>query len=175
MCVTWLTHSYYSIHFVGSFGTKLTAPSADTTPATCPITFHPNIGQQLGFIADYGLDGWDVGDPVFSGDYFTPGDPMEGFLLQYMDEDQKQYNAENKGLQYDEKPSFLKYVQIEPTAFEITSDGGGSDGKQSAVWQSTLGDLQITKVSLCVRESIMCVCARARLKHGVNEGPADLA
>ena len=34
----------------------------------------------FGMVADQGKDGWDVGSPMFCGDYFEPGSP-EGVLL----------------------------------------------------------------------------------------------
>ena len=37
----------------------------------------------LGFVADYGRDGWTVGTPAFSGDYFTPGSPFEGWGVEF--------------------------------------------------------------------------------------------
>jgi len=132
-----------SIHRVGSFGTTNVAPATSTIPATCPVNWEPNVDKQLGFIADYGRDGWNVGSPGWSGDYFTPGSPLEGFLLQYTNSAGAKFNAENKGLQYESNRNSLINPQLEPTAFEITSDGEGSEGEQSAVWQSTLEDLQV--------------------------------
>lgn len=55
------------IHRAGSFGTGSKTPAAFQAAS-----------KQLGFIADYGKDGWDVGTPVYSGDYFMPGQETEG-------------------------------------------------------------------------------------------------
>ncbi|MCI5158311.1 MAG: hypothetical protein D3906_07675 [Candidatus Electrothrix sp. AUS1_2] len=40
-------------------------------------------GGQLGFVADAARDGWAVDTPPQSGDYFVPGDPYEGFVVEY--------------------------------------------------------------------------------------------
>jgi hypothetical protein len=38
----------------------------------------------IGFIADYNVDGFGVGSPTaYSGDFFLPGDPMEGWSVEY--------------------------------------------------------------------------------------------
>jgi gliding motility-associated-like protein len=47
-----------------------------------PAGFHPNVGGNIGFVADSDMDGWDVGDPDYCGDYFLPGSPEEGFAVQ---------------------------------------------------------------------------------------------
>jgi type IX secretion system substrate protein len=56
----------------GDFGTT-TAP---------PAGYHPHGVTGLGFVCDYGMDGWAVGTPPFMGDYFMPGSPFEGWELQ---------------------------------------------------------------------------------------------
>ena len=54
----------------GSFGTAGAAPTG----------YHPNMtANRLGFIADAGRDGWNVGTPPYNGDYFLPGTPEEGW------------------------------------------------------------------------------------------------
>lgn len=37
----------------------------------------------VGFVADYGLDGWGVGTPPRSGDYFIPGIPEERWVVEW--------------------------------------------------------------------------------------------
>lgn len=56
----------------GSYGV-LSAP---------PVGYHTFL-PQLGFIADHNLDGWANGVPPQSGDYFLPGWPWEGWLVEY--------------------------------------------------------------------------------------------
>lgn len=68
-----------------------------TLPA--PATYHPNLstttftfwdpaagsattsGNFLGFVADYGRDGWTVGAPGYFGDFYLPGTPQEGWAI----------------------------------------------------------------------------------------------
>ena len=57
----------------GVFGTSINAPQG----------YHPRGGSdnpaRLGFIADHGKDGWNVGSPNYCGDYYVPGTPEEGW------------------------------------------------------------------------------------------------
>ncbi len=68
------------IHSAGSFGTSQYAPAG----------FHtwPNYASgpyegRLGFVADQGRDGWGVGTPPQTGDYFVPGSPEEGWSVEW--------------------------------------------------------------------------------------------
>ena len=77
----------------GAYGSNESPPGDyhETTPFT-----------GLGFVADPGEDGWDVGDPVFCGDYFVPGSPVEGWQVQigattYTNTDQSCGGAEIPG------------------------------------------------------------------------------
>ena len=46
--------------------------SYGTSPAP-PFGYHPRSpGGGLGFVADFGRDGWSVGSPTYCGDYFLP-------------------------------------------------------------------------------------------------------
>ena len=54
----------------GSYGTSPAPPSG----------YHPRSpGGGMGFVADYGRDGWSTGSPAYCGDYFLPGSPVEGW------------------------------------------------------------------------------------------------
>ena len=54
----------------GSYGTSPTPPPG----------YHPRSpGGGLGFVADFGRDGWSAGSPSYCGDYFLPGSPVEGW------------------------------------------------------------------------------------------------
>lgn len=57
----------------GSFGTATLAPEG----------FHATYegDYQLGFCVD--KDGWDIGEPPTTGDFFLPGTPEEGFTIGY--------------------------------------------------------------------------------------------
>lgn len=62
------------INTCGAYG------SNESPPAEYHETY-PFTG--LGFVADPGSDGWDVGDPdPYCGDYFVPGSPVEGWQIQ---------------------------------------------------------------------------------------------
>ena len=47
-----------------------------------PAGYHPMLAG-LGFVADHDKDGWLVGVPPQTGDYFLPGYPWEGWLVEY--------------------------------------------------------------------------------------------
>ncbi len=47
-----------------------------------PAGYHPYYFG-LGFVADYGEDGFGVGTPPYSGDYFVPGTPEERWVLEW--------------------------------------------------------------------------------------------
>jgi len=72
----------------GGFGSTVDAPTG----------YHPNISslslcdpargtsvastRYLGFVADFGRDGWTTGTPPYIGDYYLPGTPQEGWAIQ---------------------------------------------------------------------------------------------
>ena len=55
----------------GSFGTEGIAPSG----------YNANVNGRLGFVADPARDGFNVGSPSYTGDFFLPGSPEEGWGL----------------------------------------------------------------------------------------------
>lgn len=61
--------------------------SAEPPPAGPYDSYHGIDFNGLGFIADHEKDGWDESSggsvPVFCGDYFSPGSPEEGWVIQY--------------------------------------------------------------------------------------------
>lgn len=63
--------------------------TAETPPAGSYGAYHGIEINGLGFIVDHEKDGWGVatapGQPVFCGDYFSPGSPEEGWAIQYGD------------------------------------------------------------------------------------------
>ena len=73
----------------GGFGSTLNAPTGyhpnnpggDSfyDPATGTVS---SLSRNLGFVADYGADGWTVGTPPFFGDFYLPGDPQEGWAIE---------------------------------------------------------------------------------------------
>jgi hypothetical protein len=98
----------------GSCGTYL-------TPA--PGGYH-NWFSGLGFVADYNLDGWAFGTPPYSGDYFLPGAPYEGWLVEftYAATEYTFQNAEAGG-----------YYDVPQTSLVNTSSGSTN----SALWTGT--------------------------------------
>lgn len=104
----------------GSFGTVAQAPSGFTY-----------AGKQLGFIADYGKDGWTTGTPPYAGDYFVPGTPEEGWTLQWVDASGQSTRFNNYGLMslFDSFPQ--DKVGIPTSTLTNTSSGN----TQSAVWE----------------------------------------
>jgi len=68
------------------------------SPVDAPSGYHPNFAgtalcdpgrgtsvtssRYLGFVADYGRDGWTTGTPPYFGDYYLPGTPQEGWTIQ---------------------------------------------------------------------------------------------
>jgi len=65
------SHLELGIGYLGAYGTN-SAP---------PIYYHPT-NSDLGMVADPDEDGWSVGTPSYFGDYFLPGDPVEGWCIQ---------------------------------------------------------------------------------------------
>jgi hypothetical protein len=58
------------------------AGSCGTINTSAPAGYHDWYGG-LGFVADFNLDGWATGTPPYSGDYFLPGSPYEGWLVEF--------------------------------------------------------------------------------------------
>ena len=116
------------VHNSGSFGTS--------TPA--PAGFHPfaMLGGKLGFVADPAKDGWSVGAPPATGDYFVTGVPEEGWSVQWSGGGTN-YLFHNYGL--------MGQFQVPVTSISETSSG---DSK-SALWVGTAtgggGTLKITQ------------------------------
>ena len=65
----------------GSFGTSTAAPESFHSHALSQYNY------QLGLITDG--DGWDVGNPPTSGDFFLPGGPYEAYVINYKIADQQ--------------------------------------------------------------------------------------
>jgi HYR domain-containing protein/PKD domain-containing protein len=101
------------INDAGSFGTSGVAPSG----------FHPT-NSRLGFVADPGRDGWSVGTPPQTGDYFVPGSPEEGWMIEWTSAGvEKQFH--NFGL--------MGEVDVPLTSLTNTSSGD----TRSAIWEGT--------------------------------------
>jgi len=76
----------------GGYGSTLPAPTGYHPYLGTGVTFSfydPGAGavttsspDLLGFVADYGADGWTVGTPPFFGDFYLPGTPQEGWAIE---------------------------------------------------------------------------------------------
>ena len=65
------------VHPSGSFGSSVDAPSS----------YHARgANGKLGFVCDVGKEGWNTGTPGYVGDYFVPGDPEEGWGIQWQED-----------------------------------------------------------------------------------------
>ncbi|MBT3880558.1 MAG: hypothetical protein HOF76_16155 [Candidatus Scalindua sp.] len=53
------------------------------TAGNQPAGYHGNVSNKLGFVADFGKDGWGIGTPGFAGDFFLPGSPEEGWGIEW--------------------------------------------------------------------------------------------
>lgn len=117
------------IHPSGSFGSNVSPPAG----------FHARSGGAagLGFVADVGKDGWNVGTPNYIGDYFVPGSPEEGWCVEWSSPGGGEHTFGNFGL----NNSF----QIPATSLTETSSGD----TRSAVWTGTATNgsesLQVTQ------------------------------
>jgi hypothetical protein len=99
------------------------AGSCGTVGGGVPAGYHA-WSSNLGFVADFNLDGWANGVPPYSGDYFLPGDPYEGWLVEftYGGSEYTFQNAQASG-----------YNNVPQTSLINTSSGSTN----SAVWTGT--------------------------------------
>ncbi len=102
------------IHESGSCGT-ISAP---------PGGYHGFPYPGLGFVSDFNHDGWSNGTPAQSGDYFLPGDPYEGWWLEF-DFGGGEYTFTNAGAS--------GYFDVPQTSLTNTSSGTTN----SALWTGT--------------------------------------
>jgi hypothetical protein len=120
------------IHAAGSCGTANNAPAG----------FHPGAGGdgKLGFVADFQKDGWTVGTPPQSADYFLPGVPEEGWTVEWTTG-----GAEHTFGNYGRMGLFA----VLKTSLQETSSGE----TRSAVWQgeATNGAAEKLRVTQTVR------------------------
>ena len=102
--------------------------------AAAPAGYHPHLPgysiQNLGFVADPAMTGWDTSSSShYMGDYFLPGDPFEGWYLQAGTEKCQGYNTGS--------PSSL--LSIVGTA--------ASGSTVSGTWQGAVDSIGITQVT----------------------------
>jgi hypothetical protein len=72
-----------SVFLKGKFVEAGICANGDFGAASPPAGYHPHgTPSLLGFVADPAMDGWATGTPAYTGDFFTPGSPFEGWNLQ---------------------------------------------------------------------------------------------
>lgn len=124
----------------GAFGTPANAPAGYHSRPT-PLfnsLYNPVTGQSqaragaLGFVADYGKDGWNTGNPAYFGDYFMPGTVQEGFSIQV---NGIKSNAWSNNYQTFGSNGFTGSLTGSNISFTATA----TDKK--GVWEGNMGDL----------------------------------
>ncbi len=133
----------------GGYGTTLPAPAGyhpylggtvftfwDPGSATAVTS-----GNLLGFVADYGADGWTVGTPPFFGDFYLPGTPQEGWAIKI-----------GTGLEAD------AYIPAYWTSTAVTGYTGGLSGTNTGysnsggvikgIWNGSDGGLAIRQTTI---------------------------
>lgn len=114
----------------GSYGTTVPPDPALGFNYPYAFTFPGSISPPgLGFVADYEMNGWNTSSdpgviPNHSGDYFLPGNPWEGFLVEFT-YDGTEHTWRNCAANSE--------WQVVPTSLTNTSAGS----TQSAVWTGT--------------------------------------
>ncbi|PQJ10666.1 hypothetical protein CJD36_011890 [Flavipsychrobacter stenotrophus] len=134
----------------GGYGSTLPAPG----------TYHPNLGPGttfnfwdpgagtasisanfLGFVADYGRDGWAVGVPGYFGDFYLPGTPQEGWAINVNGSESEAYipSYNSFGL-----PSTGFTGTLAGTNLAYVNSGGISKG----IWKGNQGALGIRQTTI---------------------------
>ncbi|MBK6731422.1 MAG: T9SS type A sorting domain-containing protein [Bacteroidetes bacterium] len=113
----------------GVYGTIGTPPEGPYGP------YHPNVDYYgLGYVADSDKDGWDVGDPLYCGDYFTPGTPEEGWAIQYGDSIYQNHFVPCDGYNWDGGYGFGPDIDGAITSYEDLGE------IRQAVWEGVVDD-----------------------------------
>jgi hypothetical protein len=116
----------------GAFGSAAAAP-AGYHARTGSSTGAPGI---LGFVADPDKDGWSAGTPNYIGDFFTPGNPQEGWDIEINGLRGKAWRGLNAG---ETGTGFSGLLTGSNTSF-VTSGR-----KKTGTWTGTMGDLAIVQ------------------------------
>ena len=133
----------------GGYGTTLPTPGGYHANAPTFNFWDPGAGsftssnQFLGFVADYGRDGWGTGTPGFFGDYYLPGTPQEGWAIQYAGATGPVSNA-----------YIPTYMTAGTTGYLPTGSMGGTNtsyytlgGVMYGVWRGSKGALAIRQTT----------------------------
>jgi type IX secretion system substrate protein len=117
---------------------KLGYFGSDTVAA--PAGYHPHCSPTpgMGFVADWGMDGWTTGTPPFMGDYFLPGNPFEGWELQV---DTMRVQA------FHIIPNAFVYSAGMPAVTGVTFSYSTTGSTSVATWQGTVDSIILTQVT----------------------------
>jgi len=126
----------------GAFGTPADAPAGYHSRPTPlfnslynPVTsLYAARSNALGFVADYGKDGWTTGNPAYFGDYFMPGTVQEGFTIQV---NGVKSNAWSNNYQTFGSTGYTGLLTGGNISYTATST------EKRGVWQGAVGDLVI--------------------------------
>ena len=126
----------------GAFGTPANSPTG-YHPRPTPLlnslynpvtrTFQSRPGA-VGFVADYGKDGWTVGTPAYFGDYFMPGAVQEGYSLQI---NGTASNAWSNNYQVNGSSGFSGPLSGSNVSYTTTAT------EKKAVWEGIMTDLLV--------------------------------
>ncbi len=110
---------------------------------SAPVSYHPHCPgcstvNSIGFVADIGMDGWTTGSPAYMGDYFTPGTPFEGWVLEVDGHRTSGYNT-------DSSTSLLTTTGPAGWGNNIAYSTSGS--KVRGIWQGNFDSVDITQIT----------------------------
>ena len=133
--------------------------------------YHDVNWNGLGYVADHEQDGWDVstepGQPIFCGDYFTPGTPEEGWAIQIGDSVFENHNLMCYGYT-------LTLIDTLPDMFGANVSYTDSAGIKSGVWEGTLSwdsILLTIRQTTYLPDSALYFISKVEI---INESPVDL-
>lgn len=95
----------------------------------------------LNFIADTDMDGWNVGDPNYCGDYAIPGSPLEGWGIQI--NDANYYNTD--------QACFYSDIPGEIISYEADDDS------VVVVWEGSVAGVTITQRTILYMDNLYMV------------------
>ncbi|MBL7729830.1 MAG: gliding motility-associated C-terminal domain-containing protein [Chitinophagaceae bacterium] len=153
----------------GAFGTPASAPAGYHSRPTPlfnalynPVTgiSQPRSGA-LGFVADYGKDGWSTGNPAYFGDYFMPGTVQEGFSIQV---NGVKSNAWSNNYQTFGSSGFTGPLTGTNQLYDATAT------EKKGVWEGMMGDL-LVRQTINLKNTKAYFTANVVLK---NTGPVAL-
>jgi gliding motility-associated-like protein len=130
----------------GGYGSTFSAPAGYHPHLGTTFTFYdPGAGTSttsgtlLGFVADYGRDGWAVGTPPSFGDFYMPGHPQEGWAIEF-----------NGGQAEAYIPSYLTFGTTGYTGGMTGTNVGYSNtgGIIKGVWQGSKGTMAIRQTTV---------------------------